>query len=65
MFLCPHCLGPATTCQTINQIEASGQVIYRMRYCKKCDLKIKTKEEAIETIYYVRRVNHNAEEEDT
>lgn len=64
MFMCPNCLGPATTGQTINQIEASGQVIYRMRYCKRCDVRIKTKEEIVETIYYVRRMRSEKEEED-
>ncbi len=64
MFLCPHCLGPATTGQTINCLENNGQVIYRMRYCKRCDVRIKTKEEIVETIYYVRRVRENGQKDD-
>lgn len=55
MFLCPECLGPATAGQTINKIENGGQVVIRMRYCKRCDIRIQTKEEITETIYYVRR----------
>ena len=63
MFLCPNCLGPATTGQTHNKLETSGQVIYRVRYCKRCDVKITTKEEIIETTYYVRRMR-NVDESD-
>lgn len=63
MFICPECLGPATAGQTINKLESTGQVIYRMRYCKRCDIRIKTKEEIIETIYYMRRIR-NAQKED-
>lgn len=64
MFLCPECLGPATAGQTINKLESTGQVIYRVRYCKRCDVRIKTKEEIIETIFYVRRSRSEKEEED-
>lgn len=62
MFICPECLGPATAGQTINKLENTGQVIYRFRYCKRCDIRIKTKEEIVETIYYVRRKKKNEEE---
>ncbi len=64
MFICPECLGPATAGQTINKLENTGQVVYRLRYCKRCDIRIKTKEEIVETIYYVRRKKKNEEEEE-
>lgn len=63
MYLCPECLAPITARQTMNQIEATGQVIYRMRYCPQCGIRIKTKEEAVETTYYIKRRKADGEEE--
>jgi transcriptional regulator NrdR family protein len=64
MFLCPNCLRPAIAGQTINEVESTGQVVYRMRYCKCCSLRIKTKEEIVETTYYIRRESKKDVEED-
>lgn len=64
MFLCPNCLGPAITRQTLNKIENGGQVVTRLRYCKRCDLRLETREEMVNTTYYVRRVRSEEKDND-